>query len=95
MKNYSNFYIFVYASVMVIIVAAILSFTATQLKPLQTKNIENKKKKDILSSVNIESTDENVDELFKKYITETYVIDNKGNKIKGDAFYIDLKKRIS
>ena len=38
--NRSNFYIFMYASVMVIIVAAVLSLGATGLKPLQDKNEE-------------------------------------------------------
>ena len=49
--NRSNLYIFVYASVMVIIVAAILSLAATGLKPFQEKNEEIAKKLDILRSV--------------------------------------------
>ena len=45
MNSNSNVYTFIYASVMVILVAAILSFTAISLKPLQNKNIEVEKKK--------------------------------------------------
>ena len=63
MKNYSNFYIFMYATVLVVIVAAVLSFTAVKLKPLQDRNIEIKKKRDILSSIGIESTTENAEVL--------------------------------
>jgi len=96
MKNYSSFYIFIYASVMVIIVAAILSFTAIQLKPMQQKNIENKKMQDILASVNIESTAENADELYNKYITDSYVININGEEVSGkEAFKVNLKKELS
>ena len=49
--NRSNFYIFMYASVMVIIVAAILSLAATGLKPFQDLNEEIAKKLDILNTV--------------------------------------------
>lgn len=101
MKSYSNFYIFLYASIMVVLVAAMLSFTAIKLRPLQIKNIENKKMQDILSSVNIESTADNADELYNKYITDSYIINSKGDKMegdaytKGDAFKVNLKKELA
>ena len=40
MDTNGNKYTFIYASVMVILVAAILSVTALQLKPFQQKNVE-------------------------------------------------------
>ncbi len=95
MKNFSNTYIFLYAAGLVIIVAAMLSFTAIQLRPAQKKNIENKKMQDILSSVNIESTSQTVDELYKKNISSSYIINSKGEKIEGDAFKVNLKKEKS
>ena len=61
-----------YASVMVIIVAAILSFTSEALKPIQQENVKIEKIQNILSSVSIESTKENAEELFNKYIPHPY-----------------------
>ena len=93
MNTNSNTYTFIYASVLVIVVAAILSFTAIQLQPLQQKNVEVEKKRNILTSVSIENTVENAEDYFKKYITESFVIDVNGNKKEGeDAFNINLKK---
>ena len=40
---FTNRYIFTYAAVMVIVVAAILSFAATVLKPYQEKNVRTEK----------------------------------------------------
>ena len=40
-----NSYVFIFASVMVIVVAALLSATAIGLKPLQDRNIELEKTK--------------------------------------------------
>ncbi len=95
MKNFNNTYIFLYAAGLVIIVAALLSFAAVQLKPMQTKNIENKKKQNILASINVDVTGNNIDELYKKYITNTYVINTKGENVEGDAFKISMKKEAS
>ena len=98
--NRSNFYIFMYASVMVIIVAAILSLAATGLKPLQEKNEEIAKKLDILNTVrqgleaaDAESKNEYVEAEYEKFITESFVINSKGGRVDAiEAFSIDLKK---
>ena len=88
---FSNKYIFIYSSVMVIVVAIALAIAAIQLKPFQENNKRVEKMQNILSSVNIESTVKNAEELYKKYITETYVVNNKGEKVeKINAFDIDL-----
>ena len=49
MDRNSNKYTFIYASVMVILVAAVLSIAAMSLKPLQKKNAEIEKKQNILA----------------------------------------------
>ena len=64
MKNFSNTYIFVFALVMVLIVAMLLSLASISLKPLQDKNIEVEKKQNILASVRVQSTPENAVELY-------------------------------
>lgn len=102
---YSNFYIFRYASVMVIIVAAILSSAAMFLKPYQDENIRIDKMKGILASANIEAATENAIELYNQNITQEIVINNEGEVVsiysngkfeKGDisAFNLDLKKEL-
>lgn len=92
MNRNGNTYTFIYASVMVIIVAAILSFTAITLKPYQKRNVEIEKKKNILASVNIATTAVDAEEIYSKKITETYLINYKGEVVDGDAFVVDLKK---
>ncbi len=93
MDKNGNTYTFIYASVMVVLVAAILASVAMALKPLQTKNTEIEKKQDILTSVNIESTAGNASKLYEEKILKQYVVNSKGEIIEGvDAFNIDLKK---
>jgi len=56
MKQFSNNYIFIFSSVMVVIVAVLLSLAATLLQPRQEKNLELEKKISILQSINVPST---------------------------------------
>jgi len=95
MKNFSNTYIYVFSIVMVVSVALLLSLAALQLKPFQDKNIEVEKKQNILSSVRINSTVKDAVDLYAKYITESFVLNNKGEKQEGiDAFAIDMKVEV-
>ncbi|MBV5312570.1 MAG: NADH:ubiquinone reductase (Na(+)-transporting) subunit C [Prolixibacteraceae bacterium] len=95
MKNFSNTYIFTFSFVMVVIVALLLSLAAMQLKPFQDKNIEVEKKQNILASIRIKSTVKDAVELYSKYVTESYVINSKGEKQEGaDAFSVDLKAEL-
>lgn len=57
MNTNSNAYTIIYASVMVIVVAFLLAFVASALKPTQDANVENDVKNQILIALNIESTD--------------------------------------
>ncbi|HOO83999.1 MAG TPA: NADH:ubiquinone reductase (Na(+)-transporting) subunit C [Prolixibacteraceae bacterium] len=92
MNRNGNTYTFIYASVMVIIVAAILSFTAMSLKPLQKRNIEVEKKKNILTSININASTAEAEKIYDQTITNSYVVNSKGELVEGNAFTIDLKK---
>ena len=101
MDRQGNTYTFLYAAIMVIIVAAILSGTAIALKPRQNKNIEIEKKRNILKSVNkgleyniVNDKIEYIESEYSKYITNSYTVNTKGEKIKGDAFTIDLHKEL-
>ena len=91
MDRNSNKYTFIYASVMVILVAAVLSIAAMTLKPLQKKNTEIEKKQNILASVNIITTAKNAEEVFALKILNSYVVNSKGEVIEGEAFNVDLR----
>ncbi len=92
MDRNSNVYTFIYASGMVILVAAILSLAASNLKPFQDKNIEIEKKQNILSSVNIAADATNAEEIYAEKIVNSYIVNSKGEKLEGNAFTVDLKK---
>lgn len=91
----SNTYIFIYSTILVVIVAAVLSITAMTLQPIQDKNVEIEQKRNILSSVNVESDAKNAEELYNKYITGSYVVNYEGNIIENEkAFNINLKNEV-
>ncbi len=96
MKANSNKFIFIFSSVMVVIVAVLLSTTSIGLGPLQAKNIRIEKMQNILGSVGVESNTANAEKLFAQYIQEQVVLDYKGEPVKNDvsAFDIDLKKEL-
>jgi len=93
MNTNGNLYTFIYASVLVIVVAAALSFTALKLQPIQAKNVMNEKMQNILASVHIESSRDNAHETFEKYITKSFVVNANGEEVQGKkAFDINLKQ---
>lgn len=88
---FTNRYIFLYSAAMVIVVAVALTIVAVQLKPAQVYNAKVEKMQNMLTSVNIESTPKNAESLFKKYIKEAFVINNKGEIKQGvDAFGVEM-----
>jgi len=104
MDKNSNSYIFIYASVMVIVVAVVLSSVSGALKPLQLKNKKMEKEQNILSSIGIKATPEEATSLYLKNVKKELVVDMDGNVIsvyangkfeEGDirAFDINLKKQ--
>ncbi|HAG16223.1 MAG TPA: NADH:ubiquinone reductase (Na(+)-transporting) subunit C [Bacteroidales bacterium] len=105
MNTNSNSYIFIYASVLVIIVAAVLSTAATLLKDKQLQNVKNEKMQAMLASALIESTPQDAEITYNKYITEEWIIDQNGEIVdlykagafeKGSnrAFYLNLKTEL-
>ncbi|MCT4587976.1 MAG: NADH:ubiquinone reductase (Na(+)-transporting) subunit C [Carboxylicivirga sp.] len=96
MDKQGNTYTYLYAAVMVIVVAAILAFLAQSLKPMQDQNEAVAKKMDILKSVQIESTAADAEEKYEKYIGKNaYVLNANGEKQGGeDAFLVDMAKEV-
>ncbi len=89
-----NSYTVVFASIMVIIVAAALAYAAIGLKPFQDSNIVLEKKQNILSSVGITIDRENAAAKYSEYIKSEIVLNNKGEEVEGSAFDIDLSKEM-
>jgi Na+-transporting NADH:ubiquinone oxidoreductase subunit C len=74
---------------MVVAVATLLSLAATLLQPAQEKNLEIEKKKSMLESINIPADRNNAEELYTKYIKESFVLNSKGEPVEGvDAFNV-------
>ena len=90
----SNVFTFGFAIALVIIVGSTLAILVTFLRPYQEKNTRDKKMISILGAVNVEANRENAQELFDQYITDSYVINARGEVIESDipAFDIDKKK---
>ena len=91
----SNAYTFIFAILLVAIVGTSLASLSVGLKPRQTKNVEIKKKMDILGAIKVEGVDrKNAEAKYDDYIIkeECVVIDENGGVIDGNAFDIDIKK---
>ena len=95
MDRQGNTYTFLYASVLVIVVAALLAFVSQTLKPIQEKNVEVAKKIDILKSVNITSTAKDAEKKYEEYIgNNSFILNFDGKKVDGDAFAVNLEKEV-
>ncbi|MEK9613868.1 MAG: Na(+)-translocating NADH-quinone reductase subunit C [Flavobacteriaceae bacterium] len=100
MNRDSNAYTFLFATLMVLVVASALAFTASSLKDLQAANVRKEKMQNILATIGIETSREEAEKLYKQYITAELSLDSSGEddkKVK--AFEIklnnELKKPVS
>ncbi|MDA0177342.1 MULTISPECIES: Na(+)-translocating NADH-quinone reductase subunit C [Mesoflavibacter] len=100
-KTDSNIYTILFAIGMVVVVGALLAFTAASLKPTIAENERMEKQQNILYAMGVNDNGESdvafistdkVADAFSKYITKQIVIN--GNDIKEDenAYLIDVKK---
>lgn len=96
MDKDSNKATFLFSSVMVVIIATMLSIVAISLSPFQAKNVRVEKMKNILTSVAVPAETATTEHLFSQYITKQTVLNNKGEEVTGKvaAFDIDLKKEM-
>ena len=94
-KTNSNGYTFMFAIILVVVVAAVLAFTATTLQPTQRENVRQEKMQNILATVGIETDRAGAKELFDKYITEQLALNSEGEVDESvDAFEVDLSKEL-
>ena len=92
MNTNSNTYTIIYASVMVIIVAFLLAFVSGALKETQDENVRKKKKKQILTSLNVNYEGEDAAALYDKYVKEELIINYAGDVVEETgAFDLDVK----
>ena len=98
--QHSNKYIFVYSIILVVVIAVSLTIVAVMLKPSQEENIRIEKMQNILSSVNISTTEipkKQVGEVYSKYIKTAFAVNSKGDVIEQDAskvFAIELSNEL-
>lgn len=95
MNKQSNIYTVIYIIVLVVVVGAALAFTSMSLKDKQNDNIAADKMRQILASVHIvpESADKIIDD-YSKYITRSFIVDEAGNEVAGDAFDVDVAMQV-
>ncbi|WP_418508449.1 Na(+)-translocating NADH-quinone reductase subunit C [Corallibacter sp.] len=100
-KTDSNVYTILFAIGMVIVVGALLAFTAASLKPTITKNVELEKQQNILYAMGVNENDESsanfvstdvAPKLFNEYITKQIVIQDGQVTEDDEAYLIDIKK---
>ncbi len=90
MNTNSNTYTVIYATILVVFVAAVLAIVSTSLKDMQTRNVEVETKSTILSSVNLTQGAKDAEDK-NAFIENIYI---KGEKQAGEAFGLDLKKQM-
>ena len=106
MNKNSNAYTFIFAILMVLVVASVLAFTATSLQPTQDRNVRQETMQNILFTVGVDSVEVDgqleylsrplAEKNFDKYIKETIALNPDGSVNESvDAFNVDLSKELN
>lgn len=103
MKRDSNSYIFLYSTVLVVLVAVLLAVAATALKPAQQENAKTEKRLQILSAIgvadDVEAQEDKkgyVRDLYSKYIKEQLVVNSSGAFRASElAFDLELAQQLA
>ena len=94
-KTNSNGYTFMFAVIMVIVVASVLAFAATSLQPTQRENVRQEKMQNILATVGIETDRAGAQEAYDQYIVEELALNSEGEPMESaNAFEVDLAKEL-
>ena len=95
MNRDSNAYTFIFATLMVLVVASALAFTASSLKDLQASNVRKEKMQNILATIGIETDREQAENLYNEYITGELSLTASGNlDDQVSAFEINLNNEL-
>lgn len=98
MNTNNNGYTIIYATVMVIIVALMLALVSSALKDTQTANVELDKKKQILSTLQIDIKGKDAAAIYDEYIVKELVVNTNAEVLdsaKFCAFKIDFLKELA
>ena len=95
----SNRHIFLYARILIVIVAVLLTVTALWLQPFQNRNEKNEKRINILTAAGIQDVNaKNAALMFEKHCTSEYLLDENGNPTDNDdglpVFVIDRQTSV-
>ena len=91
MNRDSNSYTFLFAAIMVFVVASSLAYTATSLKGKQDENVRKEQMQNILSTIGIESDRDGAEKLYNEYITQQLALTLEGvSDDEVNAFNIQL-----
>jgi Na+-transporting NADH:ubiquinone oxidoreductase subunit C len=106
-KTFSNAYIFLFALIMVLIVAIVLSVAFAYLKPRQDANRRTEKIMNLLQAAGIPVTKDNADDLYNSHLLAEVMLDpvtgerlsvylSDGTFGQGDqrAFDVDMQKQV-
>jgi len=77
---------------MVLLVAVVLAFTSQSLRSFQKENEDNDKRQQILRSINVQVSADEAQEKYNSIIKDAFLVNDKGEKIDGDAFAADASK---
>ena len=91
----SNGYIFLYATILVVVVAALLTAAVLYFHPFQERNEKNEKRINILRAAGIPDVNkDNAAKLFEQHCTASFLLDENGNATEDGTlplFVIDRK----
>ena len=93
---FSNKYIFLYTSGLVVAVAVVLALTANLLQPMQERNREVAKMQEILKAAGQTVTSEEAVEVYNRLITAEWMVNMQGELVSSSvrAFDCDLKTQL-
>ncbi len=95
MNRDSNAYTFIFATIMVLVVASALAFTASSLKDLQASNVRKEKMQNILATIGIETDREQAETLYNQYIVEELSLVSGGEiDTDSNAFELELSNEL-
>ncbi|MGD1980703.1 MAG: NADH:ubiquinone reductase (Na(+)-transporting) subunit C, partial [Flavobacteriaceae bacterium] len=86
---------FLFATVMVLVVASALAFTASALKDLQNANVRKEKMQNILATIGVTTDRDQAETLYQKYITSAISLTEEGSvDTEVNAFEINLNNEL-
>ncbi len=95
MNRDSNAYTFLFATVMVLVVASALAFTASALKDLQNANVRKEKMQNILATIGVTTDRDQAETLYQKFITSAISLTEEGSvDTEVNAFEINLNNEL-